>query len=182
MTPQDTDSLIARNATTLRALHAAIHQAYKKKPHGPEHHEACAAFRRSYDALAYPGGLTLGLERLEQREPYAVETAIGFLEVDPWFFRSGYIKEELVRRLKHAELRNLQRLRLATVISRSIRHGTGRVARHLARLAPQVYTPEFVAELTLHLQSKQKEPRRRAEHVLKVLRQCHPAPASHLPS
>lgn len=83
MTPQDTDSLIPRNAAALRALHAAIQQAYKIKPHGPDHHEACAAFRRSYDSLAYPGGLTLGLERLKQREPYAVETAIGFLEADP---------------------------------------------------------------------------------------------------
>lgn len=179
---QDTDSLIPRNAATLRALHAAIHEAFRKKPHGSEHHEACWAFHQHYDSLAYPGGLWLGMERLKRQESYAVETAISFLEADPWFHRSGYIKEELVRRLKHAELTNLQRLRLATVISRSIRHGTGRVARHLARLAPQVCTPEFVAELTLHLQSKQKEPRRRAEHVLKVLRQCHPAPVSRLPS
>lgn len=87
-----------------------------------------------------------------------------------------------MRRLKHAELTNLQRARLAAVISRSLCRGTGRVARHLARLAPQVCTPEFVAELKLHLQSKQKEPRRRTEHVLKVLRQCHPAPWSPLPS
>jgi len=45
------------------------------------------------------------------------------------FFRSGYITEEIVRRLKQAPLTERQRNRLASVIVRSLSTGTRRLAR-----------------------------------------------------
>jgi len=47
--------------------------------------------------------------------PYAIEEAILFLEVDPWYFRSGYLKQRLIRGLKAATLKNRDRIRLWNV-------------------------------------------------------------------
>jgi hypothetical protein len=41
-----------------------------------------------------------------------IETAISFLEADPYFFRSGYMKEEMWGRLKKAQLSPKQLSRL----------------------------------------------------------------------
>lgn len=65
-----------------------------------------------------------------------MEEAIRFMEADPWFFRSGFIKEEIVRRLKQAPLTDKQRRRLSGIVTRSLLSGTRRSARHVARLAP----------------------------------------------
>jgi hypothetical protein len=162
-------SIITENAARLRELHHEIHRTFRLGPHGPDHHAACRRFHESYDALAFPGGLTLGLDRLKRLERLTVEMAVRFLEEDPWFHRSGYIKEVIVRRLKHAPLTEPQRYRLASVLLRSIVKGTGRVARHLARLAPMVTSPTFANEIAVNAESDKAEIRRRVKHILQIL-------------
>ena len=165
----DLRPMIAEHAERLRALHEAIHRAWRLKPHGAAHHAACRAFHVRFDALAFPGGLEAGRERLKRLDPSTVEVAVQFLEEDPWFHRSGYLKEEIVRRLKQAELTQTQRNRLAEVVERSLVQGTGRLARHLARLAPCITSSAFVAGVGIQARSTQAEGRRRAQHVLRVL-------------
>src|SRR5258706_13851436 len=47
---------------------------------------------------AYPPNFWADFERLRSGEDLtALETAIEFLEADPYFFRSGYVKEKLLR-------------------------------------------------------------------------------------
>jgi hypothetical protein len=162
--------MIAEHAARLRAMHAEIHRTFRLRPHGPDHHTACGAFHAGYDALAWPGGLRSGLGKLGRLEPEAVEVAVQFLEEDPWFYRSGYVKEEVVRRLKHAPLTPKQLARLASVVSRSLTRGTGRLARHVARLAPLLASsPDFVRGVESQAGSDDAEVRRRAGHVLRVL-------------
>src|SRR4051794_17207085 len=93
--------VIAAHASRLRELHDAVHRCFREQPHGPAHRAACAEFHARYDALAFPGGLRDGLRRLKELDAGAVEAAIQFLEEDPWFYRSGYVKEEIAGRLKH---------------------------------------------------------------------------------
>ncbi|MGJ8677021.1 MAG: hypothetical protein ACSHX0_05860 [Akkermansiaceae bacterium] len=52
---------------------------------------------------------------LRESVPYAVEEAIVYLEADPWYHRSGYLKERLIRGLKTAVLKNSDRVRLWNV-------------------------------------------------------------------
>ena len=162
-------SIISEHAERLRALNAEIHRTFEKAPHGSEHHAACRVFHSEFDRLAFPGGLQRGLAQLKALDPEAIEVAVQFLEEDPWFHRSGYIKEEIVRRLKKAPLKPEQRSRLAAVVAASVCRGPRRIAQHVARLAPIVASPAFVRNMETQAKSDDPELRRRAEHVISVL-------------
>ena len=169
---------ITENSARLRAMHAEIERAFAEEPRGPAHAAACTAFHREYNALAFPGGLEHFLERLKRLEPPAVEEAIEFLEAEPWFYRSGYIKEEIVRRLKKVAVTERQRNRLAAVVLRSTNVGTRRLSLHLARLARIVDSPTFRQRVESLLRSS-GETRHRAKHLWDVLGGCR-NPASGL--
>jgi hypothetical protein len=100
--------LIASNAEEVNRLQATIHQTFAKRDRSEADwtawENACALFHANYfPRLFYPGGAT-HLQALQQCEPGAIETAVDFLEVDPWYFRSGYIKEYLWRRIVRCPL------------------------------------------------------------------------------
>lgn len=109
------------------------------------------------------------MRRLKRLEPEAVEAAIQFLEAGPWFFRSGYITKEIVRRLKQAPLTERQRNRLASVIVRSLSTGTRRVARHLARLVKVAHPVSLRRQLEACATGDGEAPLR-ARFALHVLR------------
>ena len=65
-----------------------------------------------YDQLAFPGGLTKQFELLEAGDPEAIEMAVRYLEADPWYFRSGYYKADMLRFLRKHPLSDDQSARL----------------------------------------------------------------------
>jgi hypothetical protein len=76
-------------------------------------------------------------------DPEAIEDAILFLEVDPWYFRSGYLKERLIKGLKAADLDYRDRLRLRNVIWSVAKGKNRREFRNYCSLALKVSTPDF---------------------------------------
>jgi hypothetical protein len=113
--------LIQHNAAEVRRLHAEVHATWAHRAESAAAREvwqqAAAEFHRRYDALAFPGGLSAGLESLSAGEPAAIEAALSFLEVRPYFFRSQYIATKLRRLLKHLELSNASAERLQHILS-----------------------------------------------------------------
>lgn len=99
---------IEHNAAEICRLHRAIHNAFAHRSESREAFEAwkqaCATFHARYDFLAFPGGLTAGLERLGAGDLLTAETAIVYLELHPYFFRSQYNATTLIRRLKKLQL------------------------------------------------------------------------------
>ena len=75
-------------------------------------------FHGSYDRLAMPGGYASLQFGLAEGDPNAAETALCFLELRPYFFRSGYMFKALLRKVKRARLDEDQRLRLLDVMRR----------------------------------------------------------------
>jgi len=144
-------SLLEANSARLRELHDAIHQSFRARGESAEANmqwrDACARFHDEYDALAFPGGLTYGLARLRALDPEAIETAVHFLEVDPYFFRSGYIKADLLRHLKRAPLTKSQAQRLRNVILARLSGPDRRELRGYCRLAARLVTREFHMQL-----------------------------------
>ncbi|MFC4994658.1 hypothetical protein [Rubritalea tangerina] len=111
-------ALIKKNAQEIRCLHGRIHETFAEQPHGTAHKEACSDFHSKYDSLAFPGGYELGLRKIIEGDSAALESALLFLEVQPYFFRSQYIRTKLIRLLKRADLSKSQKTRFKNCISR----------------------------------------------------------------
>ena len=170
MTSRVSGRLISENARILRQLHEALHQAFRDDSHGAAHHAACSEFRERYDGLVFPGGLARFLERLERFETSEVEGAVCFLEAQPCFFRSGYIEQRLLQRLKHYALTGRQEKRLRRLVLRSLDGGGRRAFRGYSRLAGRLKTDGLHAEVEKRARYTDAEVARRAEAVLHVWR------------
>jgi hypothetical protein len=104
--------VIQNNAERVTPLHDRIHETFKRRDTSPEDRaewsKACAEFHSQYDALAFPGGYLAALGKIQAGDGRAIEDALAFLEVRPYFFRSQYIMTKLTRLLKRAQLTTRQ--------------------------------------------------------------------------
>jgi hypothetical protein len=99
-------------------------------------HEDDERYYEQLDIDSWVVELGRGLSRSETE---SIEAALTFLERDPYFFRSGYARERVARRLAQAELTAAQEVRARIVVLSTVdgeRHcplpGAGRVARAVA--------------------------------------------------
>ena len=113
---------IRENANELVRLHALIHETYRNRGEGAlqraQWQAACDEFHARYNGLAFPGGYDGALDRISSGEPLAMEAGLCFLECRPYFFRSGYMYKDILRRLKRAPLSEPQALRLQVIQER----------------------------------------------------------------
>jgi hypothetical protein len=93
-------------------------QGYGRDPAQAAWVEASAEFLRRADTLMFPGGYRAALEKFRTGDPSVIEPALCFLEVRPYFHRSGYMYGVLMRRVRRASLSASQRQRLDEVLAR----------------------------------------------------------------
>lgn len=164
---------IIKNADILHELHQKVHEFARIRDKSEEKmelwKETAEKFHMSYDRLAFPGGLNKQNERLESDHPQAIERAIQFLEVDPMFVRSGYMKEKFLRRLKRAFLSAEQQERLRKVILARVSGGGRREYRDYCRLARVLTTPEFKIEVEKLLKVGDENIKERAKWLLDAI-------------
>ena len=88
------------------------------------------------------------LTALSSGETDAKESAIKFLEFDPYYYRSGYIKSKLLVRLKHIKLTASEIRRLQKVVSSAILSPLPKSEfKYYAGLLKNIGTPEFRFQL-----------------------------------
>ena len=88
------------------------------------------------------------LAALSAGDAEAKESAIKYLEFDPYYYRSGYIKSKLLVRLKNIKLSASEVKRLQKVICNAIVSQQPKCEfKYYARLLKNVGTPEFRAKL-----------------------------------
>jgi hypothetical protein len=118
----DLKAKIRRNAAEIVRLHARIHETVRHRDKDAasrdEWKRACAAFHGKFDALAFPDGYQNAAERIRAGDPHAIEAALCFLELRPYFFRSGYMYQALLRKTKRAALSAAQADRLKAILDR----------------------------------------------------------------
>ncbi len=101
-----------------------------------------------------------------------METAIEFLEADPWFFRSGYIKAKLARFLKRVPLSKQQIDRLEKVLLKIVDERNTQEFRDYCRLARIIATPALREALKERLSDENIHRRLRAKWMLSCIEQC----------
>jgi hypothetical protein len=114
-------ALLAR-ADLLEAKRRACHAAFARRgakgsPTWAAWEESAAALREAF-AQMYPPSLYAAITRLRSGELTAVDESITFLEADPWCFRSGYVKADLISALAGLPLDDEARARLRDVVVR----------------------------------------------------------------
>ncbi len=148
------------------------HQAYAlygrrkdKKQEGELWKKAAALWYRATDE-AYPPDFWENFERLKEGDLSGLETAVTFLEIDPWFFRSGYVKADLLRFIFRIEIPSLYSIRLQKIVLNAINLRDRREFRHYCGLAKIIDTSTFRSELKKLLESDDPGKRRRAQWVI----------------
>jgi len=138
ITEKDTARLkrtILENTTELVRLHRRVHEALPGRGNlqgRRKWEQACAEWHARYTGLAFPGGYEGVLERILAGDPETMEAAICFLECRPYFFRSGYMYKELLRKIKRAPLSPDQERRLRLVLERQAAWRAQRVKKNAA--------------------------------------------------
>ena len=121
-------NFFAVNSERIKQRHASVHDAAKDRQSREGYKKwrsACDEFRAQYDSLAFPGGYSSGLDRLKINDPEAIDAALAFIELRPYFFRSQYIRTRLLRALKKIQLTEEQALRLKIASAAPRRSDTG---------------------------------------------------------
>ncbi len=154
-----------------RLAHEAVTRAFRAgmRAADPVGYDALLREFREKTALALPSSDRDFRPSLAKGSPRAIETAIAFLEADPWFFRSGYEKENLIRHLKRAPMRLALRERLVDVVLAAIDGRDRREFRHYCRLACGVWSGRLDEEVARRMASSDSGIRRRAVWLAEVV-------------
>ena len=100
-----------------------------------------------------------------------MEFVVCFLEVDPWFFRSGYLKGIFLTRLKRSDLNDAIKERLRIVLVDAVdRRGT-REFKYYRRLAAAIAGEGLVSALEKASENTDGAVANRARLMLNTIRQ-----------
>ncbi|WP_329913968.1 hypothetical protein [Stenotrophomonas sp. SMYL86] len=114
------ERLIRANADEINRLRQAIREAAGARWRGPEemqrHTAACAEYNQRYEQLAFPGGYANALKKLAEQDPNTVDVVLTFLEVRPYFFRSGYMWKTLLKRVQRVPMGAKQQARMQKIL------------------------------------------------------------------
>ena len=141
---------VSERAAELDSLQMALHRAYDARDGSAaaakKWHDAAAAFRAAVEAFYAPYEQVLAGIRAGRTN--SIEEATRFLVADPWCFRSGYLKADLMHALANAALPDhvvppLQEAVLHRIIDRQ-----PRLLRYAAQLAANVWDQELEAQIT----------------------------------
>jgi hypothetical protein len=102
--------------------------------------------------------------------------AIQFLEANPWYFRSGYHKANILKMLRKHPLSDDQFARMRKVVLERVGGRPVREMRAYVRFAPKVSTPEFEAEIVNIAENANREAARHAQWVLDCLKSAAKTP------
>lgn len=145
-----TRNLIRVAEETSNRAHKAVHETFAMRD---ENQEAWQAWK---DACASAREITLPTDylwsdetrhRIKEGDREHIDDALLFLQTDPWFDGSGYLKEQLLDSLRQAPLTEEDKTRIQEML---IRMAAGRNCREFSRwcsLAVKVTTDEFEREL-----------------------------------
>lgn len=170
--PTDFAGLIREEGAKLGELHAQVRRTFLRREHDSESHRAwdlaCYAFH-SYRSKMDPHIELAGRKRRYERR--VLEFVVSFLEVDPWFFGSGYLKETYLTRLKRSDLDETVKERLRRVLLDAVDQRGTREFKRYCRLAAVIWDDGLVSSLERAGESTDGAVASRARFMLGVIHQ-----------
>lgn len=109
--------------------------------------------------------------RLTEGDRETIDDVLLFLEVDPWFFRSGYLKELLLDNLRQAPLTADDKARLREVILHVAGGKNRREFKRYCSLAVKVTTDEFEGELEKQANEHEADSGGKFSYLLRYVRE-----------
>ena len=149
----------AARVAELNRMHKLVHELSERRWHSGkaediERWEKAVKDWKEFSGFGYPETKFYFFENqtfltaLSSGETDAKESAIKFLEFDPYYYRSGYIKSKLLVRLKQLKLNASEIKRLQKVVCNAILSPLPKSEfKYYARLLKNIGTPEFRAKL-----------------------------------
>lgn len=139
-------SIITQETEVISQLHKRIHATFKNRDKDLKSWKrACEEFHQ------HASKIDPILDRVYVEQVYSdkdlQEFVITFLEINPIFFRSGYIKEEMLKKIKKSPLSVKQKMRLRQVLKDAVENRGTREFKRYCRLAINIANPEFVSYL-----------------------------------
>ena len=139
--------LIAQESKVLAGLHQRVHETLKNRDKDRRTWErACAkchSHRSKMDSF-----LSRAYEKKLYSNPELLEFVITFLELDPMFFRSGYLKEMMLKRIKESPLSDEELGRLRCVLRDAVNKRGKREFKRYCSLATKIADPDLIAFLS----------------------------------
>jgi hypothetical protein len=131
-------------------------------------HQPSRAQRRATNEAGWAewGDIHSALKNVRGGEPAAIERCLTFLEADPRYFRSGYVKESIWRRFMHAPLTDHQRRRVEDVALGYIGRRLTREYWYMARTMAETGSHAFWQEVRRLAEVSEWTPARRATVLL----------------
>lgn len=122
-TREEVHAKLIENAAEINRLHSRVRETFKLRGQSEELHRewsrACQEFHARYSQLCLPGGWDPGFyDRILTGDSTAIEVALCFLEVRPYFFRSGYHWKSILQKCKRAPMSSEQAERLARLLTK----------------------------------------------------------------
>lgn len=166
----------AGRAAAVEAARLAVKRAFddihdRRNPRDPGREAWAAAVRRFWAAVevAYPPVFWDDVDRLRADDWSGLESAVRFLEADPYFFRSGYVKARLITLVNRAPLSKSEVDRLRAVVLAAVDGRDREEFRRFCRLAVRVDGEPLRSGLRSRAAAGESGVRRRARWVLDAL-------------
>ena len=160
-------AMIRADAAAFNRLHEDLHTAYAARDLSKSGYDKWLSSAKAFHA--HMSSINPYLNAcLEEglADPALRRFAFLYLDEDTRYFRSGYIVERLMRKVKKIDLTEDEKATIRQMVLRRVEHGRQRDFRQVCRLIPRVQTDDFRREVEAHLNSHNEAIRRWAGFAL----------------
>lgn len=130
--------------------------------------ETAELFHRSWNE-AFPPYFWEDFEILKNGDREGLSAALKFLEADPWFFRSGYVKADLLRYIKKLTLTENEIARVERILLHIVDTRDAREFREYCNVARVFKTDALRCELQHRMLNSDGKIFRRAKWMLEAV-------------
>ncbi|MBO9492339.1 hypothetical protein J7384_18400 [Endozoicomonas sp. G2_1] len=160
--------IISHETEVMNSLHQDVHMTFLNRANDYESwSKACEKFHSYVSPIDSFIDQIYESPILDNQE--TLEFVLVFLEIDPIFFRSGYIKEDMIQKLKKTKLNADQLTRIHSILIDAVENRGQREFKRYCRLAKAVSSGAIIETLNCVFQQGKGARKSRAKLMLRYI-------------